>query len=203
MAVILADNNIVEEKSIPSGFDFQLNDVFQDDHKKHSTIFYCETKKDSIPEEPVSSGSIFSEIIDFPNYKKIQQNNFNNLIHERIDYIKNLNNLPSNWISGKSDKPNSLVLIKSICLLESLCILLKSNNSYSIPDLLMGPIPSGGFGFEIIINNDKKILVSIFNTNTCELEYLANNFFFEKEVNLNSLILEFLNIYKSIDSIYV
>lgn len=101
-----------------------------------------------------------------PNHMKIIED-FDQFIQLRTNYIQSLNSLGDNWIMDGSLQPNKKVIAWAINLLTSFneWYLLENKEELKFlpPKIIIAPIPSGGIGFEWVVNIDHTIYVSLYN----------------------------------------
>lgn len=120
----------------------------------------------------------------------IAMDGFSRFIESRLEYLDSLSELPDNWISGTSKKPdndainlgknllmyfNSFIQNKNT-VLSCISDLKYINNEHEmaltvviyenylpVPKIVMSPIPKGGLSFEFYTNENNAIYVTIPN----------------------------------------
>ncbi len=116
--------------------------------------------------------------------------NFNKFIASRKSYLDNLKYLGEGWISGKSYPPNDNVLSIGKSVLDYLESWYQSemvlSQAYHIPNIIMSPIPTGGFAFEIIPKSGVKIYFNIYNNGEIEIELDNHGFFSDVNTSMDN-----------------
>lgn len=128
----------------------------------------------------IGGQSYFSSIQSNPaaNYTA-----FSVMIHDRLQYLESLHNLGANWISGAlSESPTPVSLNAAGDFLSGLNYFLQESRSIPLPDLLMAPIPLGGFGIQLN-SEGLSIDVSFYNNKEIAFEYSENDSYCEIPCN--------------------
>ena len=123
--------------------------------------------------EPIfqnSKISFFEKIKTKNNWAIVEKQNFTRLLMNRVKYLDSLSNLSNNWISGKSEIPSQDSLSVGKRFLSDLTQLILNKKNIPIPKIIMGPIPSGGICFELHINENNAMYVSIFNKGIIDID---------------------------------
>jgi len=125
---------------------------------------------------------------------------FSMLIQSRISYLDSLKNLGDNWISGDSKQPNENIIEIGKKLLVEISVHFWKVFTLSFPNIIMGPLPSGGISFEIKYNNDA-LFLNIHNNGEYEIETLIQDHYCDitsvNEENFVKLVLNFISNYGS------
>ncbi len=103
----------------------------------------------TLPKEEIRD--FFSSFEGFEDYLNVtaQKVEFSKLLNARRDYLIQLVDIGSDWISGKASPPT-----KEVCNISSKLLTVFEKRFFTnlekveIPNLLMGPIPSGGVCIE-------------------------------------------------------
>jgi hypothetical protein len=99
---------------------------------------------------------------------------FSKLVDNRKNYLKQLLNLPENWISGESNIPNQYSIDAGQKILTGflkyLRLKLMREEYVFIPKLIIGPIPSGGIGIELHRDSEIALYFTIINNKNIEVE---------------------------------
>lgn len=135
--------------------------------------------------------------IDLKKENEKRINNFLLLIQKRIKYINSLKNIPEDWISGKSKKPTDNVIELSTVLLDTLFLIINDTDT-QIPELVLGPIPSGGISINIIFDNQDRISVSFFNENLSEIDYSKSGNYFCLDIEKENTVSKFEGILRNL-----
>lgn len=152
------------------------------------------------PRYYISSGPLANE----PESERSRQKNqepsefeaFTFLIQKRRDYVEGLRLLDDDWISGDSQKPSSEVLNRAQIVLLEFHGWLARNRSYPIPKLVMSPIPSGGFAFEISPGKEGVLYFSLYNDGATELEMAVGGHFSEIDLSGTDFMFSLIESYK-------
>ena len=93
------------------------------------------------------------------------------LVKQRVAYLNELLELDENWISGKSETPNTYAVEMMIAFTTGLLKINPLAQSWHIDSkMLMSPLPTGGVSIEVQ-HNDFSVSLNIFNTGDIEVEY--------------------------------
>ncbi len=149
-----------------------------------------ELKKDEL-KDYFSSFSKFTDYISYQDGRK----KFKSLIQDRRAYLKELQNLGDNWLSSPSLSPNEMTTLLSSQILSTVRNLVNQTYNSPIPKLIMGPIPSGGVGIELVINEGKKLFVNVYNNETVEFDIENSGYFTEEDSSIGDAVTKFQKIY--------
>jgi len=117
---------------------------------------------------PVIDTSAFQLNLD-NIYKRKIEDNYNDFLKSRIEYLESLKNLGDNWITGDSKQPSLKSIEKAKNLLDLVIKNLIEKN-FSLPRILMSPIPTGGISFDLRFDVDNSILFTIHDDENIEME---------------------------------
>ncbi|MGL1892166.1 MAG: DUF4065 domain-containing protein [Spirochaetaceae bacterium] len=129
----------------------------------------------------------FEEFSDFDEYISFSKSKiaFSNLIKGRKEYILDLVEIGEEWISGGGQAPIEDISMSAVSFLEDFQLSLFSKQSKpSIPQLVIGPIPSGGIGIELL-NKSKNLYLQLHNNKTVEVELELDGNFTEFETDID------------------
>jgi len=114
------------------------------------------------------------------NVRELELHAFDNFIKSRIQYLTTLTYLGADWISEKSEPPQIQIIDAAKSLLRSIYNWFSSEEGRVLftPDIIMGPIPSGGISFEIK-TNQATIYLSLLNDGSYTLEVSQDGFYYE------------------------
>jgi len=139
----------------------------------------------NLPKEDIRSYFVnfasFDEYININNVKTV----FLSLLSDRKQYLSGLPLIGDSWISGKAKAPELISVNAAIQFLEALEKSMFSINAKpEIPKLVMGPIPSGGVGIDLIKLN-KSMYIHFHNSGSVDVAKESNGHFEEEETNLD------------------
>lgn len=145
---------------------------------------YIEGANKSLSKDMLQSYfSGFSNFSDYVDTSK-QKSEFSKLIASRCLYLKGLHTIGDEWISGKSKAPDRDICFASRMFLENFeRALFAKESKPEIPRIILGPIPSGGVGLEII-TTVKSVYLHIHNDKSVEIAFEIDGFFKEAEMTL-------------------
>jgi len=138
----------------------------------------------------LSLASLFVEEADITGKEVL---NFKALVRARVNYVRNLDKLGENWISGKSYPPNNETLLLGVEILKYLKEWYLANPSLlkrSIPSIVMGPIPAGGLSIEIVPQSEMKLYINIYNDGEIEMDVEDEGNFREIEIKMGNYKIE-------------
>lgn len=129
----------------------------------------------------------FSHFDGFDDYLTIanEKVEFSKLLKARKDYVQNLVDIGSDWISGRASPPT-----KEVCTISNKLLSVFEKRYFaniekvSIPTLIMGPIPSGGIGIEFHSTN-KNIYFQLHNDGLTEISVENDGEFNEIETQIS------------------
>lgn len=128
----------------------------------------------------------FKNFDDYEQYIEIAKEKveFSKLLTNRIQYLSSLHEVGSDWISGRSVAPT-----EDICVACSQFIktfersLFSTHATPKIPKILMGPIPTGGVGIELYLEN-KNLYLHFHNNEMVEVSIESNEKFDEYDISI-------------------
>lgn len=153
---------------------------------------------------------------------------FSHFIDSRLEYLDSLSELPDNWISGTSKKPDNDAInlgknllmcfnefiqnrnTEQFCVSDLKCISINSEqeialavvmyeNYLPVPKIVMSPIPKGGLSFEFYANEDNAIYVTIPNEKRdISIEAQKDGFYFDISLKDVELPWRTVNEYRAI-----
>lgn len=101
---------------------------------------------------------------------------------ERRDYFLNLEDLENEWMGPTTQKPSIEIISKFKLLLNQLVMRILSKNIKIFPEIIMGPIPKGGFSMEFRYENDIFIVRKL-NSGEYAIEVMQGTFYSEFEIH--------------------
>ncbi len=112
---------------------------------------------------------------------------FDSVLADRLSYLDKLPSIGDDWISGPSVAPSEgAVRIAKRILSLVRTKLARVSNMYA-PELIMGPITTGGVSLEFREDEDNAIYVSISNDAEVELDIQNNGYFTSIEIDAEKL----------------
>lgn len=137
--------------------------------------------------------SFFDEIETKDDWAVVEKQNFTQLLSNREKYLEGLLSLNKNWISGKSEIPSQASLSVGKRFLSGFSQLIVNKKNLPIPRIIMGPIPSGGICFELHINENNAMYVSIFNEGTIDIDLKYYDYYssIEESMDANKIISQY------------
>jgi hypothetical protein len=172
----------IDETSRASFFN-QLTPSIVEQRIENRKPIFLEEYGNIVLDSGVSYASFFA---NQPSLLETEAQNFKAFISNRKNYIDRLKFLGPNWINGKSLPPNeSAIKIGNEILgyLEEWYSTEKPICYYSFPQVIMGPIPSGGLTIEIIPQGNVKLFINIYNDENIEMEIDSEGYFSDIESN--------------------
>ena len=146
--------------------------------------------------EPIyqnSKISFFEKIKTEDNWAIVEKQNFARLLMNREKYLDSLSSLNKNWINGKSEIPSQASLSVGKRFLLDLTRLIFNKRNLPIPKIIIGPIPSGGICFELHINENNAMYVSIFNEGTIDIDLKYYDYYYSitESMDANKIIYQY------------
>ena len=121
------------------------------------------------------------------DWKETGLQSFAYLVSSRFSYLRGLQNLERDWVSGGAVKPSSSAIGLSQELLLYVGKKVISEEFKLIPRIVMGPIPSGGVIIELHADDDNAINVTISNDDRVEIEVQYGGCYYELNLPGNEL----------------
>lgn len=148
--------------------------------------------------KPDDLRTYFSNFQDFGEYLSVAEDKrmFNSLIAQRTDYLSTLPALRAGWISGDSSAPSEEVCSAAISFLQDFEKFIFSRHAKPvIPNLVLGPIPTGGVGVELS-NGDSGLYVFLHNDRHVEIDTERNGEFASEEITLDQFREDFVSYFQ-------
>ena len=205
MVMINSYNGIISQNSTLSNFSFfedNLRPIYQ-----NSKISFFEDNLKPIYQNPKisffednlepiyqnSKISFFEKIKTEDNWAIVEKQNFALLLMNRKKYLDSLSSLNNNWINGKSEIPSQISLSVGKRFLSDLTRLILNKRNLPIPKIIIGPIPSGGICFELHINENNAMYVSIFNEGTIDIDLKYYDYYYSitESMDANKIIYQY------------
>lgn len=139
--------------------------------EKTSVVFICDDGEFTIPLSKF-------QLKDFCLLRCIEEVEFNKKINKLKEHLSSLHMIRDNWISGGSAAPTKDTCARSANFLVKLEEYLFSTDDLFIPEVIIGPIPCGGVGIEVIGGTNKMIL-SFYNNSSVEVSIGSGHCFDE------------------------
>ncbi len=130
-----------------------------------------------------ATGSTRTRNLEVEQLQRERLGRFTHLIHERHKYIQSLATLPADWISGGGLVPDQHASHLARACLNSLLHVYLKRELLPLPDLLMGPIPTGGIQFDLRLRGENSITLVFRNGGSIELEYEREGHYAEVTVS--------------------
>jgi len=175
----------IDTADVPNAFDY-----FWDNDSSYAGSFEVSTAELDLTEQ--------ISVIPTPRDIRV----FCNTIEKRNDYLDELKDLSSEWISGRSEVPSegSIALTKSLlCTFKNwLLASSRATRIKNVPKIVMGPIPTGGLAIEFHSNETNALFVSIYNNKQTEIEIKKDDYFRSLDISLQQLDSSVIDKYDSI-----
>lgn len=139
--------------------------------EKTSVVFVCDDGGFTIPISKF-------QLKDFCLLRCIVEIEFNKNLNKLTEHLSSLHMIRDNWISGGSVAPTKDACARSTNFLVNLEEYVFSMDDLSIPEIIIGPIPSGGVGIEVVGSTNKMIL-SLYNNSSVEVSIGSGHCFDE------------------------
>lgn len=138
----------------------------------------------------------FSYFMEFDKYKAYISGRYEyqTLINLRKSYLSSLQKIGDNWISSNSIAPYESSIKKAEEFLSFSKDLLNMNYKKSIPELIIGPIASGGISIEFENKKEDKLFINIF-LDEIEISYRKNDMYTDYDMNYNNSIEQFEKLF--------
>jgi hypothetical protein len=113
---------------------------------------------------------------------------FDLLISARTEYLDGLRLLPSGWISGGGVRPDEFSIQAAKEFLTTIRRRLLLEGRSRTPNLVMGPIPSGGITIELHDSPQDGMYLNLYNGGAVDFEVKKNDHFIDIEVSREFVI---------------
>lgn len=146
---------------------------------------YIQGRNNSIEQDLIKE--YFTEFDNQKQYIKIAKDKveFSRLIQKRKIYLSSLDGIGDDWISGGAVAPTKEICIACRKFLHTFeRDLFAKYAAPKIPKLLLGPIPTGGVGIELHLE-DKNLYLHFHNNDQVEVSLEANDKFDEYDISLD------------------
>lgn len=164
-----------------SGLDYYSDT--EKSEKIESGSFFTDDVDDIIP-IPSEDASDFEEKSNFDAkvtsyfiYRDNKLANLNSFIERRSNYLESLQFL-DNWISGNSTSPNNGVIEASKAVLRSFKNWASVNPQIKIPNIVMGPMPTGGVTVEFRPSDKNTLFITLYNDSNIEIDIMIDDAFY-------------------------
>jgi hypothetical protein len=138
--------------------------------------------------------------VTIPFMTDLSYYNLKNKTSHLIDYLDTLCSLGDNWINSQSKQPSTISISKAKNLLGNLPdsavkIMYESqSHTHFFPQIVIGPIPSGGISLEFI-NDENSVYLNLYDDELIEMEKKSNGLYEDVSVgNVETLPETILNI---------
>lgn len=143
----------------------------------------------------ISSFYESNEVFDVPSHEwgKSVKLAFSKIIEKRINYLKTLETIGHQWVSGGGTPPSQESILIGQKLLATFNAFIQSKPRMRIPKMVMSPMPIGGICIEFHIDTDNAMFITIPNNEKTEIDIRYRDFYFsysEKRIDIGQAVIE-------------
>lgn len=144
--------------------------------EKTSVVFVCDDGGFTIPISKF-------QLKDFCLLRCIEEMEFNKKINKLKEHLSSLHMIRDNWISGGSVAPTKDTCENATNFLVNLEDYVFSMDELCVPEIIIGPIPSGGVGIEVV-GGVSKMILSFYNNASVEVSIGKGHVFDEFDMDI-------------------